>query len=204
MLRAAGSFLLALSLSVLPACLVQAQGEVLIHSPSEGEAIQGLVQVLGTIQVDEIQSGEVAFAYANNPTDTWFLIGQFQNPVIEEPLMTWDTTTIADGVYTLRVQVVLDGGKVINQTVRGLRVRNYTPVETPTPGLTASSPLPEVQPTPAPAANLHGPTATPLPTNPAVLTPADLGDGIMKGAIVVGGLFAILGIYLVIRKQITH
>jgi len=204
MLRAVGLFILAISFSAFPAHLARAQGEIVILSPSQGEAIQGLVPVMGTIQADGIQSGEVAFAYAENPTDTWFLIGQFHKPVIEEPLATWDTTTIADGVYSLRVQVVLEDGKVVNQTVHSLRVRNYTAVETPTPGPTISALPPTDSPTPAPVAILHGPTATPLLPNPAVLTPADLGEGTVRGAAAVGGLFVVLGLYLVIRKQFTH
>jgi hypothetical protein len=202
MLRTVGLFLLALLFTIQPAQPVSAQSRLELTSPSDGEVIQGLVPVMGSIHLDEIRSGEVSFAYNHNPTDTWFLIGQFEDPPADGLLATWDTTTIADGIYTLRVRVELEDGEVLFQFARGLRVRNYTPVETATPAPTTSAASPVTTETPAPVANNNNPAATPLPTNPAVLTPTDLTSGMVNGAIAVGGIFLIVGIYLAVRKQV--
>jgi carbohydrate-binding DOMON domain-containing protein len=77
-------------------------------------------------------------------------------------------------------------------------VRNYTPVETPTPAPTAI--LPTLTPTdtltPTPF-----PTPTPLPVNPAVLTQADISTSLVYGGLGAVILIIILGIYFGLRRN---
>ena len=72
----------------------------------------------------------MAFGYQDDPTATWFLIEQSAEPVKKGLIASWDTSTITDGEYQLRVRVILADGKVAEAIVPNLRVRNYTPVET--------------------------------------------------------------------------
>jgi hypothetical protein len=169
-----------------------------IVSPAEGDALQGLVSVTGTSQVDGFASAELAFAYHDDPTGTWFPIAGASVPVTDGVLGAWDTTAISDGTYDLRLRIVLADGSAADTSVANLRVRNYTPVETPTPTavIPEATPLPTVTPTPTPF-----PTPTLLPTNPAVLSPASVTTSLGAGGLAVLVLFSILGLYLRARRK---
>jgi hypothetical protein len=160
-------------------------------------------------------SAEISFAYADNPTDTWFQIAVNSQPVIAGNLASWDTTTITDGTYCLRLRVYLSDGTFLDVIVPDLRVRNYTPVETitPAPTLTPTATpqveftatlLPTTTPTatPSPIATPF-PTPTALPVNPAALTPQDIYASIGSGAVVAMILFFIFEIYRVLRKYLN-
>jgi hypothetical protein len=79
---------------------------------------------------------EVSFAYGSDAGRTWFLIQESQQPVSGGALATWDTTTLTDGDYDLRLLVSLKDGTQQQVVVKGLRVRNYTPVEASSPTVT--------------------------------------------------------------------
>jgi len=171
---------------------------VVITSPQSGQVIQGPVTITGTSDVPGFQSAEIAFAFAGDTSSNWFLIQSSEQPVKNGPLGTWDTTTLTDGTYTLRLRVNLQDGKQIETTVSGLRVRNYTPVETPT--LTAT---PANQPTPQVPTMTSTPYPTPtlLPQNPAALTPINVYTSLRLGALCIGGFFLIFAVLLRLRKK---
>jgi hypothetical protein len=172
--------------------------EPIIKAPQVGEVLQGTIAITGSDNVTGYFSSEVAFAYTGDATGTWFLIAASSRPVEDGTLATWDTTTITDGNYVLRLRVYLGDGSFLALTVPDIRVRNYTPIETPTPAPTA------VQATPVPTATL---TATPFPTptsmlpNPAVLTPVDVSISIAYGGVAAVILLFVIGIYLWLRRK---
>jgi hypothetical protein len=180
-----------------------ATAQISIQSPSPGQAIQGFVTIIGNIPTDDFQHGELSFSYLNNPTKTWFLIQNINEPIVDGSIAEWDTTTITDGAYNLRLSVVYEdaGDQVIDVT--NLRVRNYTPIETntPTPLTPTVTPVPGSSPTPIETP--IPPTATSLPKNPAQLTTADITLGFGKGALVAIGVFALGGLYFIIRKVLA-
>ncbi len=104
-----------------------------LSSPQSGSAVQGSVNISGTTTQAGFQYAEISFSYAGAQAGSWFLVQQIQQPVNNALLAVWDTTTIADGSYHLRLQVFLSGGKVEEVVASGLRVRNYTAIETSTP-----------------------------------------------------------------------
>ena len=169
-----------------------------VAAPSAGQALQGVVAVAGTTAVDGFVSAELSFAYAGDPTGTWFLITVTGTPVFESTLAAWDTTTITDGNYVLRLRVFLSDGSSKDILVEGLRVRNYSPVETATPAPTVeqASPVPSATPTATPQ-----PTPTALPGNPAAIDPADLRLSIAAGGLAALLAFALLGLYLWLRRK---
>ena len=184
---------------------------VYIKFPPDGQALKGKVVVTGNTAIQGFSSSEVRFSYSDNPTGTWFLIQSSTQAVDDGMLVEWDTSTITDGVYDLQLEVKLISGDSILYTVRQLRVRNYTPVETgtPTPVTPTSTPLPGDTPIPTatstPTETPVPPTRTTLPPNPAQITHQDLGISLGKGALFSLGLFALIGIYLsvkTIRKRI--
>lgn len=158
------------------------QDEQNISSPQSGAVLQGTVQIIGFTDVAGFQSSEISFCYSDQP-NTWFLIQQSTKPVKNELIATWDTTTIADGSYKLRIEIFLVNGQKAESIVSGLRVRNYTPIETMTPDR-ESLIKPDSTSTPyLPTATPH-PTPTVIPQNPAqiqlsaVFTSLGLGVGV--------------------------
>jgi hypothetical protein len=178
-----------------------------ISSPLEGQIVQGLVLVSGTVSALGFSSYELSFAYADDPTQTWFVLTSSSEPVFEGELGAWDTTTLTDGDYSLRLQVFMLDGSVREMIVTGLRVRNYTAVPTSTFTPTATAIVQFAPPTaqliaPAPATTTPSlPTPTPLPPNPASLQEASLSWALGRGAALALLLFMGLGLLLRLRRE---
>ncbi len=186
---------------------------VRITSPLPGEALQGVVSISGATDLPGFRSAEVAFAYQADPTGTWFVIQQSSAPVKEGALAAWDTTTITDGTYQLRVQVFLQDGQVQETTLAGLRVRNYTPIETSTPPRApAANPAqgeaaaPTAKPTETPLGDfqVQAAAAAPLPTNPAQITPRHLEASALRGVLAVVGAALAGALYLGLRAVVRR
>ena len=177
----------------------------MIQSPGGGEALQGVVSVSGTSIVPGFRSAEVAFAYQEDPTHTWFSIQQSAQPVENGVLASWDTTTIADGTYQLRLQVVLEDGQVLENLVAGLRVRNYSRVETSTPASPAARQA-TVTPTPTPLPDFQAAPKNnlPQPTNPAQLDRFDLQRSALGGTLIVFSALLVGLLYLAVRALIRR
>jgi hypothetical protein len=165
--------------------------------------LQGSVSIVGSVDLPGFQSYTLAFAYTADQGGTWFLLAEGDALPTGGDLALWDTTTITDGNYDLRLAVRLEDGTVLATTVSGLRVRNYTPIEastpTPPPAFGGASPTPLHSPTAQHSPTL-APSLTPLPTNPARLSEQDLALSMGKGAILVLGTFAALGAYFALKK----
>jgi hypothetical protein len=175
-----------------------------IFSPQTGQVLRGITPVEVYTDLSGFEHAELSFGYTGDPTQTWFLIAASNQPVLDGVLAQWDTTTITDGIYTLRLVVFRRSQEPSEYRVDGLRVRNYTAIETPTPeasapdGLTAKIVLPTATLTPT----LALPTRTAFPTNPAVLTLPQVGLSMGWGIL---GLVAVLVFaagYLSVRRAI--
>ena len=202
-----GSFVLAQEETpTSPAETPEAVRKLAIQSPLPGQALQGTVSISGTTAIAGFQSAEIDFAYADNPLNTWFLITQSQTPVDNGELAQWDTTTITDGIYSLRLTVTLGDGSQQSVTINGMRVRNYTPIETNTPiparptntAVPGDTAVPTI--TPTPTITPIPPTVTPLPPNPAQLSTTDIFASAGKGALAILGFFILIGFYRSIRS----
>ncbi len=174
-----------------------------ILSPLPGEALQGNVPVMVTIQDDTYQKAELFFGYTGDPSGAWFPLAVASIPLHEQSIVLWDTTTISDGDYSLFLSVTRADGSIYVAQVAGVRVRNYTQVETPTTALTATAvpgaptdtpipPTPTITPVP--------PTPTALPANPAEITLPDVATSAASGVLAVAGFLAVLGLYIKIRQ----
>jgi len=179
--------------------------ELSIRSPAPGKVLQGNVTITGNSAVQGFVSAEVDFAYAgsaSNLVKTWFLILETDQPVSDAALAQWDTSAITDGDYDLRLWVKRQDGSQDEVIVNGLRVRNYTPVETdtPTPVTPTATPVPGNTPIPSSTPTSPArPTPKPLPTNPAEITSANVSASLGKGALAILGLFALMGIYSLVK-----
>lgn len=179
-----------------------------ITAPTAGQVLHGPVAVMGVTDVPNFSSAEVSFSYASDTTNTWFSISATTQPIANDVLASWDTTTISDGDYILRLRVTLQDGTFQDVTVP-VEVRNYTALATPT--LTATATVPALQiPTPILVA-VSTPTLVPtlvpystptnLPPNPAELTQSQIYGSLQRGAITIGVLFLLFGIFLRLRRS---
>ena len=154
---------------------------IAIISPKSGEAVQGLVRVIGDTEVPNFKVAALFFGYAQDPTHTWFPLGERNTPARQGLLARWDTTSITDGNYVLRLVVTTTDGKKYEVRVP-VRVRNYTPIETPTPAPTPRGGATPLPPTPTATPQPIYPTPTPLPTNTGILTVRQIGRATAYGA----------------------
>ncbi len=191
---------------VLLMIAAQAAPPVAITSPAAGEVLRGQVTVAGTLDVSNFASAQLDFAYASNPTDTWFAIQTFSEPVTDSTLAVWDTTSITDGDYVLRLRANFDDGTFQEVTVPvkigNEAVPTSTPAPTatpedvtglfPTPFLLAASPTPTEVPPPTPTA---------LPANPASLRQNEIYASLGRGALVIVGLFVLAGLIIRVRRS---
>lgn len=172
-----------------------------ILSPRPSQAIQGSVPIIVNTAVEGLISVELSFAYSQDATNTWFPLAQGDQAVSNEALILWDTSTISDGVYTLRLIVSQSDGSQNTVVVPSLRVRNYSPIETdtPTPILPTETPPPGDTPIPTsaqtPTQTPIPSSPTPLPRNPAELARQDVFASAGKGALAIAGLFALVILY---------
>lgn len=160
-----------------------------ITSPAEGQVIQGNFQVIGTIPESNFKSAELAYAYANTEQPVWFIISKITQPASVSVLTVWDTTTISDGDYKLKLTVYYQDDSNSEFIVNKLLVRNYTPVE-----ITPTSTRENIETTSpeAPAATPGIATITPFPENKAALSVSEVSQDLKQGAVL--GLVCILGL----------
>ena len=189
--------------------LTAAQGDspITITSPVAGEVLRGEVSITGTTNIPNFFSAQLDFSYASNPTGTWFPIQTLSQPVADSTITTWNTTSISDGDYILRLRVnLLDntfqeitvpiqiGNDVApsTPTVVPTSTMNVVEVQIPTPFLLAASPTPTAPPRSTP---------TTLPANPASLGQTAIYASLGRGALVILGLFALSGLLIRLRRS---
>jgi hypothetical protein len=196
--KSALSILLLLFVHSTVLAQVAQPGDPSISQPLPGGVLQGEVNIVGNTDIPGFSSAEVAFSYADDTTSTWFLIATISEPSSGQILTTWDTSSITDGTYTLRLRVILMDSTHLDILAPGLRVRNYTPIETPTPAPTApeATALPTITPTGTPY-----PTPTQLLQNRAIVSAVDIGTSIIYGGMATLLLFISAGLYILIRRN---
>ena len=178
---------------------------IAITSPAPEEVLRGQVAITGRVDIVNFVSVQLEFAYASNPTNTWFTIQTFSQSIVDSTLAVWDTTSITDGDYVLRLRVNLEDGTSQEATVP-IKIGNdalptptaeptSTPDESavlaPTPFLLAASPT---------STEVPRPTPTALPVNPASLEQNEIYGSLGRGALVILGLFALAGLIIRVRR----
>jgi hypothetical protein len=177
-----------------------------IASPQPGDVLRGQVEIVGNMDVPNFSSAELAFSYASNPADSWFVIQTFPQPVnAERPVIAiWDTTVLTDGDYILHLRVLLQDGSSQDVVISDLKIRNDEPLPTLSPVPTFpsqfSTPLPALTAQPVTVLPTF-PSPTPLPVNPASVTSASIYSNFARGALITLVLFAFFALTLRLRKN---
>lgn len=175
----------------------------IFHSPTSGTALQGIILIEGEYPLEGITNAALSFSYKDDPRDTWFPIHEVESPDVMQFSYEWDTTTLTDGDYTLRIIVIGDQHRFID-FMPDLRIRNYTAIETATPFPTSTqaeetifiatnTPSSTESPVPIPA--------TSLPTNPAQISTGEIGSSMGRGALIATSLLALFGFYHYLRNR---
>jgi hypothetical protein len=192
-------------LSVFFLVAAQESPPLVITSPVTDEILRGQVTITGKVEVPGFVFAQLDFAYASNPTNTWFTIQTFSQPIADSTLAVWDTTSITDGDYVLRLRANFEDGTFQEVTVP-IKIGNdvlptptFEPTATPEPEtiLIPTSFLLAASPTPT---DVPRATPTALPSNPASLGQNQIYASLGRGALVILGLFVIAGLIIRVRR----
>lgn len=191
-----------------------------ITAPLDGAPVFGTITISGTAANPQFQSYRLDYLSINEAGAQWQPISRQINQQVNNGILgQWDTTPVKDGLYDIRLRVILRTATVLEAFVRNVKVQNQTPTALPTlpppPSNTpmpteGASPTPLVQQppsaTPRPATAFTLPTATPraiAPTLPnlaptAAPTVLDTPTATLSGAAVwnsicSGALLALIG-----------
>lgn len=91
-------------------------------APGRGDAIQGTVELIGTADIPNF--GFYKYEVALLGTENWATISAGRNPVRNGKLGEWDTTTLANGDYFLRLVVTDNVGAALEPCVIAVRILN--------------------------------------------------------------------------------
>ncbi len=146
--------------------LTQDCSGVVVSSPAAGDAVRGRINITGSASIPLFQFYKIELASGASPPDSAFrnLAPDVQRNAIKSGVLgAWDTTSVPDGTYALRLTVVDQRGNFPCPpvTIRVV-VANSAPATTPTANVTDT---PTVPPAGSPS-----PQATGAPTQPAAPT----------------------------------
>jgi hypothetical protein len=170
LIRGTVAALLIAAAFALPATAArQAQENVaIITSPTDGQAVSGLVPIFGTVASIDFSRYELAYGPDPNPTDAWQPFAAAEVLLTNAQIGVWDTTSLPPGTYAVRLRVIRSDGNFAETIVRGLQVgpaATETPAATPTDIPPAPTFEPETQVTIQPTVVIQQPpTASPAPT----------------------------------------
>jgi hypothetical protein len=174
---------------------------IYISNPFEGSLVQGVVNITGKTEVNGFSRYEVEFAYDQNPTVTWFLLLRSDQQVKDGQLTAWDTSSLTDGDYSIRLRVYFADGSWRDAVMSNVKVRNYT--STPTAVPTQSPDLNPTSPPTRTATSTPSPMPTPtlLPSNMAELSISQVWSSLGRGALATALLFIVFGLILRLRNK---
>lgn len=137
-----------------------------ITSPAEGQQVQGQVDIVGATIAPNFNRYQLEVASLNSPDNYVIVAGPFTDQ--RQPgtsLGTWDTTSVPNGLYRLRLSAFANDGGYVYKTIQ-LGVNNVAPTAMPTsiPVATLApgeSPLPFETPLPFDSQAILPPTQTP-------------------------------------------
>ena len=232
-MRKFGLMALIVALMGLGAASVRAQDEgviAVITSPSEGQQLFGLVNIVGSAQyAGGFDSYTLEYNDQSDPNAPWLLVQpRVQQQVANDVLGTWNTNVVPDGFYRLRLRVFLPDGSVGGEfVVANLQVVNSAPTPVPTvAGADAAAPLtPTAGPSPTPLiqqppsnnpdANITGaagmtaatpafsaPTAIPAARTVRRVNVARVRSAFCSGVYLALGAFGVMLLYLLVRGRL--
>jgi hypothetical protein len=191
------SMLLFVTVGFSPLVLID---KINITFPVAEQAVQGKVEILGEIDIDDFISYQLLFSPEGTSNQTWFPIASGNQQGKKISLGIWDTNLLSDGQYTLRLIIEIENIPSIDKITTGIRVRNYTSFSTNTPTPFPTGPNTQ---TPTPTTIPNTPTTIPptdFPPNPAELT----YDSLEQTLIYTVGVVFLLFIFLLVYRRFQN
>lgn len=133
------------------------QTDSALTSPEAGSAVMGKVEVTGYIKATNFAGYDLEFTHSSSAESGWFTIQTGAENPTDGVFGVWDTSSISDGDYSLRLTVHYKDGTKTEILIENIRVRNYSPIETTSPrenSLKQPTNLPSIQPTFRPPAEI--------------------------------------------------
>jgi hypothetical protein len=188
---------------------------VVITSPrSSGDPVRGRVSITGSATIANFQFYKIEVAAGDNPPDSAFrVIGNtHNNSVVNGQLEVWDTTSVPDGRYALKLTVVDIRGNfpcppfVVRSVIIGNRAPTATPTSTPTvtptPTAVATATRPAAPTVPVPTSVVRA-TPTPEPTRSASplieFNPQPYVQALIWGGCAMGSLIGLIVLFVILR-----
>jgi len=94
-----------------------------ITSPKDGTVVEGSIELIGNAYGETFQSYTVEYGYGIYPSE-WIQIDYSDVAVENNVLTKWDTSTLPDGLYTVRLRVT-DSEEKVSQDIAILRINNF-------------------------------------------------------------------------------
>ncbi|MFN8560605.1 MAG: PKD domain-containing protein [Anaerolineae bacterium] len=114
---------------------------IVILSPVPGNVVAGNVQILGSASHPQFLQYQVEYGPDPNPGNLWFpATSAITNPVLNGLLGIWNTNTVQDSRYQLRLRVYLRDGTLLTTVIPNITVQNR--INTPIPSPTQNIPRP--------------------------------------------------------------
>lgn len=108
---------------------------IVILSPVPGNVVAGAVQVFGSATHPSFLQYQLEFGPESNPNNLWYpATAAVTSPVVNGILGIWNTPSIPDSNYQLRLRVFLRDGTILTTVVNNIHVQNRqnTPIPSPT------------------------------------------------------------------------
>jgi hypothetical protein len=180
---------------------LQVPGYAEITSPATGQVVSGIVTIEGTAAHPEFLRYDLAFAFPNDPTDTWFPITEaVETAVHDSRLGIWDTSGITEGEYDLQLRVWTASGEPLIAQVTRIHVGRTGPAPGPTTADGQASATPNPTATIAVQVPTHVPTLATAPATPARMGRSQIAFGV--GALLAITMLAGLAVYGRLRRGI--
>jgi len=96
--------------------------QLIITSPEPGDQVKGTVKLIGTANIPNF--GFYKYEFTPLGTDNWATVSAGRRPVQNAELGDWDTTTLANGDYFLRLVLTDNVGASLEPCVIAVRIMN--------------------------------------------------------------------------------
>lgn len=110
--------------ALLPAAPANATGclpgQLIITSIQPGQALQGPVELIGTVELPNF--GFFKYEYARQGTEEWIPIAAGRDPLRDTSLGVWNTSNLLPGDYQLRIVVTDNTGTALPPCIIPVRI----------------------------------------------------------------------------------
>jgi membrane peptidoglycan carboxypeptidase len=92
--------------------------DALITAPANYSYVRGVVDVMGTVQTQDLTSYRIQIGQGLNPA-SWLQIGEdLTGKISNRKIVEWDTNEIEDGLYAMRLMVIRENFQVDTHTIQ--------------------------------------------------------------------------------------